>query len=158
MDRLVRYKAIDELDQGEVTINLDKITSDWRHRAAFKYGDWFYYQDPKTSELYDIHPSLIHAAIIDEKKHEVLGWILQGMWMFESPMIDLPDVDSPTYTLMHLNLAKRDLRIVPAANIVQLTCDQHKISEGHGNHYHDEHRWPFGYSILEDMINENQTV
>lgn len=74
-DRMARYRQIDKLDSiPRITRRLDQIV-DWSSprnmRGLLKYGDWFYYRD-----VYSIHPSLVRSAIVDEKKHEVIAWVV----------------------------------------------------------------------------------
>jgi hypothetical protein len=80
--RLARYGIIDKLDVGDVARRLDHMTdwssnpgrSPWESRSLLKYGDWFYYKF--EGELYSVHPSLVHGAVVDENRHVVLGWII----------------------------------------------------------------------------------
>ena len=47
-------------------------------RNVIKYGDWFFFRDPTTFELYDIHPKFVVGALCDKDNMEVIGWIVRN--------------------------------------------------------------------------------
>jgi Bacteriophage T4-like portal protein (Gp20) len=126
-------------------------------RNVLKYGDWFYYRDPKTFELYNIHPALVHAAIVDEQKFTILGWIIKGF------KINLPNHEfinnsagsfEQLRTVLGQSPTSANAKIIPAEDIVHVSLSEGKFSgigsdDQTSNAYAS--RWPFGDSILETM-------
>jgi hypothetical protein len=126
-------------------------------RSVLKYGDWFYYRDPQTFELYDIHPSLVQAAIVDEQKFQILGWVIKG-FKINLPNMEFINNSSGAYeqlrTVLGQSPTSANSKIIPANDIVQLTLNEGKLSgigsdDQTSNAYAS--RWPFGDSILEMM-------
>lgn len=126
-------------------------------RSVLKYGDWFYYRDPETYELYDIHPSLVHAAIVDEKSFEIIGWVIKG-FKINLPNQELINNSAGAYeqlrTVLGQSPTSANAKIVMAEDIIQLTLNEGKLSgigsdDQTSNAYAS--RWPFGDSILETM-------
>lgn len=126
-------------------------------RSVLKYGDWFYYRDPETFELYDIHPSLVHAAIIDEQKFEIIGWVIKG-FKVNLPNHELINNSAGAYeqlrTVLGQSPTSANSKIIPAEDIIQLTLNEGKLSgigsdDQTSNAYAS--RWPFGDSVLENM-------
>lgn len=130
----------------------------WRNiRSVLKYGDWFYYRDPETFELYDIHPSLVHAAIIDESKFETIGWVIKG-FKINLPNQELINNSAGAYeqlrTVLGQSPTSSNAKIIPAEDIIHLTLNEGKLSgigsdDQTSNAYAS--RWPFGDSVLENM-------
>lgn len=126
-------------------------------RSVLKYGDWFYYRDPETFELYNIHPSMVHAAIIDENKFEILGWVVKG-FKINLPNHEFVNDSGGAYeqlrTVLGQSPTSANAKIIPAEDIVHLTLSEGKFSgigsdDQASNAYAS--RWPFGDSILENM-------
>jgi Bacteriophage T4-like portal protein (Gp20) len=126
-------------------------------RSVLKYGDWFYYRDPETYELYDVHPSMMHAAIVDEQKFEILGWVIKG-FKVNLPNHELINNTAGAFeqlrTVLGQSPTSANAKIVPAEDIIHLTLSDGKFSgigsdDQASNAYAS--RWPFGDSILENM-------
>jgi capsid assembly protein Gp20 len=126
-------------------------------RSVLKYGDWFYYRDPESYELYNIHPSMVHAAIVDEEKFEILGWVIKG-FKINLPNQELINNTAGAYeqlrTVLGQSPTSSNAKIVPAEDIIHLTLSEGKFSgigsdDQASNAYAS--RWPFGDSILEQM-------
>lgn len=126
-------------------------------RSVLKYGDWFYYRDPETFELYNIHPSLVHAAIVDENKFEIIGWVIKG-FKINLPNQELINNSAGAYeqlrTVLGQSPTSANAKIIPAEDIIHLTLNEGKLSgvgsdDQTSNAYAS--RWPFGDSILENM-------
>lgn len=125
-------------------------------RSCLKYGDWFYWRNPRTFELYNIHPRLVLGAMVDQEKLEVLAWVVRGVKFNTEDMEMVPD--NPVYETLRQNLAQsstiHDVKVIPAINIIHLSLSEGKFS---GLGADDEPantmvtRWPFGESILEPM-------
>ncbi len=126
-------------------------------RSVLKYGDWFYYRDPETYELYDIHPSLVQAAIVDEDKFEIIAWVIRG-YKINLPNQEFISDKSGAYqqlrTVLGQSPTSANAKTIPAKDIIQLTLNDGKLSgigsdDQSSNAYAS--RWPFGDSILEPM-------
>jgi hypothetical protein len=126
-------------------------------RSVLKYGDWFYYRDPETFELYDVHPSLIQAAIVDEQKFEILGWVVKG-FKVNLPNQEFINNSAGAYeqlrTVLGQSPTSANAKIIPAEDMIQLTLSEGKLSgvgadDQTSNAYAS--RWPFGDSVLENM-------
>jgi hypothetical protein len=154
---------------GEETYTLEDTLQSWYDlnnfetrifrnvRSVLKYGDWFYYRDPETFELYDIHPSLVHAAIVDEQKFEILGWVIKG-FKVNLPNQEFINNSAGAYeqlrTVLGQSPTSANAKIIPAEDIIQLTLNEGKLSgigsdDQTSNAYAS--RWPFGDSVLETM-------
>lgn len=130
----------------------------WRNiRSVLKYGDWFYYRDPETFELYDVHPSLVHAAVVDENKFEIIGWVVKG-FKVNLPNQEFVNNKAGAYEQMRTVLGQSptsaNAKIIPAEDMIQLTLSEGKLSgvgsdDQTSNAYAS--RWPFGDSVLENM-------
>lgn len=126
-------------------------------RAVLKYGDWFYYRDPETFELFNIHPSLVKAAIVNEDKYEIIAWVIDGF------KVNLPNrefvkdrgsANEQLRSVLGQSPIGANAQYVPAEDIIQLTLNEGKFSgigsdDQSSNAYAS--RWPFGDSILENM-------
>ncbi len=126
-------------------------------RSVLKYGDWFYYRDPETFELYDIHPSLVQAAIVDEHKFEIIGWVIKG-FKINLPNQEFINNSAGAYEQLRSVLGQSptsaNAKVIPAEHIIQLTLNEGKLSgigsdDQTSNAYAS--RWPFGDSLLEMM-------
>lgn len=127
-----------------------------RHvRAALKYGDFFYWRNPVTYELYGIHPRLVQSAIVDTNM-QVLAWEVRG---FRFNTEDMEFINkNPQYQSYQQNFSQGamalDTKIMPAEHVIHLTLSEGKLA---GAAADDEpnnpffSRWPFGESILEAM-------
>ncbi len=129
----------------------------FRHvRDCVKYGDWFCWRNPKTFELYSIHPKLVQGAIVDTEKLEVLAWIVRG-FKFNTEDMELVNTNT-TYEALQAVFAQsntaQDTKIIPADHMLHISLTEGKFS---GASADDEpsnayaSRWPFGESLLEGM-------
>lgn len=126
-------------------------------RSVLKYGDWFYYRDPETFELYNVHPSLVHAAIVDENKFQIIAWVVKG-FKINLPNLELVNNSAGAYeqlrTVLGQSPTSANAKIIPAEDMIQITLNEGKLSgvgsdDQTSNAYAS--RWPFGDSVLENM-------
>ena len=124
-------------------------------RNIIKYGDWFYFRNPHTLELNDIHPKLVLGALVDRQTNEVLAWIIRN-FKFNVENLELA-IDSKSIQDTMKNLGQNGVRatkVIPAMHIVHLTLSQGRLA---GTTSDDDpmdrysNRWPFGESMLEQI-------
>ena len=128
----------------------------WRHvRNVLKYGDWFYFRNPDTFELFSLHPRFVLGALIDRETVEVVAWIIRN-FKFNVENIELA-VDnrglSDSIKSLSLSSGMRNTKVIPAAHIVHMTLSEGKFAGATGDDDPSDrynNRWPFGESILED--------
>jgi hypothetical protein len=128
----------------------------WRHtRNVLKYGDWFYFRNPDTFELFSLHPRFVLGALIDRESVEVVAWIVRN-FQFNVENIELA-VDNrglqDSIKSLSLSSGMRNTKVIPAAHIMQLTLSEGKFAGATGDDDPSDrynNRWPFGESILAD--------
>jgi len=123
-------------------------------RNVLKYGDWFYFRNPATFELYTLHPRFILGALIDREKLDVVAWIVRN-FKFNVQDIEL-SVDNKGLqdSIKNLSLTSgmRNTKVIPAAHIVHLSISEGKFAGSTGDDDPSDrynNRWPFGESWLE---------
>ncbi len=123
-------------------------------RNVLKYGDWFYFRNPTTFELYTLHPRFILGALIDREKLDVVAWIVRN-FKFNVQDIEL-SVDNKGLqdSIKNLSLTSgmRNTKVIPAAHIVHLSLSEGKFAGSTGDDDPSDrynNRWPFGESWLE---------
>lgn len=124
-------------------------------RNVLKYGDWFYFRNPHTFELYSIHPKHVTGAIVDRTNLKILGWVIRN-FRFNIEDLEL-DTDHRMFDNMisnaNSNMGTRNNKIVPAIHIVHLTLSEGKLSGGAVTNDptdYNGNKWPFGESWLEN--------
>jgi len=128
----------------------------WRHmRDVMKYGDWFYFRNPDTFELFSLHPRFVLGALVDHETVEVVAWIVRN-FKFNVDNIELA-VDNrglqDSIKSLSLSSGMRNTKVIPASHIMHLTLSEGKFSGATGDDDPSDrynNRWPFGESILED--------
>jgi hypothetical protein len=125
-------------------------------RNVLKYGDWFFFRNPATFELYSIHPKFVLGALVDRENVEVVAWIIKN-FKFNLDNLEV-GVDNRGYQqhLRGLNLSSgmRNTKIIPAIHITQLTLSEGRFAGASGDDDPSDrynNRWPFGESILEQV-------
>ncbi len=128
----------------------------WRHiRSVLKYGDWFYFRNPDTFELFSLHPRFIHGALVDRENVEVVAWIVRN-FKFNVENIELAvDNRGLQDSIKSLSLASgmRNTKVIPASHIIHLSLSEGKFAGASGDDDPSDrynNRWPFGESMLED--------
>ena len=137
-------------------------------RNVIKYGDWFFFRDPTTFELYDIHPKFVVGAICDKDNMEIIGWIVRNFKRNVENLelaVDNRQVRDTLKTAQSGAVSSsggiRNTVVLPAVHVIHLTMSSGKFS---GSANDDDlgdgmggapglgsNRWPFGESLLEPM-------
>lgn len=126
-------------------------------RSVMKYGDWFYYRDPDTYELYNLHPSLVIGAIVDEEKYQIIAYVVKG-FKINLPNQELVNNSGGAFEQLRSVIGQSptsaNSQIIAAEDIIHLSLSEGKFSgigadDQASNAYAS--RWPFGDSILEQM-------
>lgn len=131
-------------------------------RNVLKYGDWFYFRNPHTFELYSIHPKFVLGAVIDRETLEVMGWIIKNFkFNVENLEISIDNqslnkgLTGNTHTGMGTAAAGfRNTKVIPAIHIVHITMSEGRFSgAASDDDLMDQYnnRWPFGESWLEQI-------
>lgn len=128
----------------------------WRHvRDVLKYGDWFYFRNPDTFELFSLHPRFVLGALVDQESVEVVAWIVRN-FQFNVENIELA-VDNrglqDSIKSLSLSSGMRNTKVIPASHIMHLSMSEGKFSGATGDDDPSDrynNRWPFGESMLED--------
>ncbi len=128
----------------------------WRHvRNVLKYGDWFYFRNPDTFELFSLHPRFVLGALVDRESVEVVAWVVRN-FKFNVENIELA-VDNrglqDSIKSMSLASGMRNTKVIPASHIIHLTLSEGKFAGATGDDDPSDrynNRWPFGESMLED--------
>ena len=128
----------------------------WRHvRNVLKYGDWFYFRNPDTFELFSLHPRFVLGALVDRENVEVVAWIVRN-FKFNVDNIELA-VDNrglqDSIKSLSLSSGMRNTKVIPASHIIHLTLSEGKFAGATGDDDPSDrynNRWPFGESMLED--------
>ena len=127
----------------------------WRvFRNVVKYGDWFFFRNPETFELYSVHPKFVLGALVDREKLEIVAWIVRN-FSFNVENLELA-VDNKglqdRIKNMSLNSGMRNTKVIPAIHMTHLSLSEGKFA---GSSADDDpsdkynNRWPFGESWLE---------
>ena len=166
---------IDEITEEETSVLQDNLKfwtkkNEWDVRVeenvrnVIKYGDWFYWRNPNTFELYDLHPKLVIGAIVDQTKLEVLAWIVKGL-KFNVEDMEIVDQTGPYGGAMSaLNYSSpngnvfasgitADAKVIPAKHIIHISLNEGRFSSL-GSTDDDQaavSRWPFGESFLDNI-------
>lgn len=125
-------------------------------RSVLKYGDWFYFRNPKTFELYDLHPKLVLGALVDNENMEVLGWVVRDFkFNVEDMEINSKSNHLRDYlTSLTQGSGFQNAKIIPAQNVIHLTLSAGKLAGGSSDDDQSDmysSRWPFGESYLEQI-------
>lgn len=123
-------------------------------RNVIKYGDWFYFRNPETFELYNVHPRNVLGGLVDRETNEIVAWIVRN-FKFNIENLEIA-VDSRGLEDSIKNLSQnqgvRNTKVIPAIHMVHLTLSEGRFSGSTSDDDPNEHytsRWPFGESWLE---------
>lgn len=125
-------------------------------RNTLMYGDWFMFRNPHTFELYDIHPSMVKAAIIDRDTLDILGWQIQNFrWNIEDLEVNMPrDSSGSSVGNISGDASGHMTRNIPAIHILHFSMSQGKMATmgtlgANGVTSDLNSPWPFGNSFLD---------
>ena len=145
MENMTQWQRINEWDK-RIMRNI---------RNVFKYGDWFYFRDPDTFELFDLHPKFVLGALIDRENVEIVAWIIRN-FQFNTENLELT-VDNralrDSIQSLSLSSGMRNTKVIPAAHIIHVTMSEGKFAGATGDDDPSDrynNRWPFGESWLEN--------
>lgn len=125
-------------------------------RSVLKYGDWFYFRNPKTFELYNLHPKMVLGALVDNDKMEVIAWLIRD-FKFNVEDMEMFQNNKQVQDYMRSlaqGSAVQNCKVIPAIHIVHLTLNEGKFSGGASDDDPNDmfsNRWPFGESYLEQI-------
>jgi len=128
----------------------------WRTiRNVVKYGDWFFFRNPDTFELFSVHPRFVLGALVDRESTQVIAWIVRN-FKFNIENIELT-VDnrglSDSIKSLSLSSGMRNTRVIPSIHMMQVTVSEGKFAGASGDDDPSDrynNRWPFGESFLEN--------
>jgi len=123
-------------------------------RNVVKYGDWFYFRNPETFELYSIHPKFVLGALVDRNKMEIVAWIVRNFTLNTEHLelsVDNKGIQDRIKN-MGMSSGLRNTKVLPAIHMTHLSLSEGKFA---GSSSDDDpsdkynNRWPFGESWLE---------
>lgn len=154
-----------EPTEEESTLLLENMTqwgriNEWDNRLFRtmrnipKYGDWFFFRNPDTFELFSIHPRFVLGALVDQENVDVVGWIIRN-FKFNVDQLELA-VDNKgiqdSIKSLSMSSGMRNTKVIPAIHIMHLSMSEGKFAGASGDDDPSDrynNRWPFGESWLE---------
>lgn len=123
-------------------------------RNIMKYGDWFFFRNPDTFELYNLHPRFVLGALVDQESTDITAWVIRN-FRFNTEHLELAvDNRGLQDTIKNLSMTSgmRNTKVIPAAHIVHISRSEGKFAGASGDDDPSDrynNRWPFGESWLE---------
>jgi hypothetical protein len=126
-------------------------------RNVLKYGDWFFFRNPNTFELMNIHPKFVIAAAINRETNEIIGWVTRNFKFNADNLevhVDNKVVQDQLQALSTGATGMRNTKLIPAQHILHLSMSEGRYA---GSASDDDpqdrfnNRWPFGESFLEPI-------
>lgn len=128
----------------------------WRNvRNVLKYGDWFYFRNPDTFELYNIHPKHVLGALVDRETNEIIAWIVNNFKFNIENLeitIDSKGLQNSINPMGQNTDGARNTKVIPAIHIIHLTMSEGRFAGATSDDNPEDsyaNRWPFGESWLE---------
>ena len=156
--------------EEESTLVLENLTqwsriNEWDNRLfrtirnVIKYGDWFFFRNPDTFELYTIHPKFVVGALVSRERLEIVGWIIRN-FKINVDGLELGDGKKSFQNATNVgNGSMLNTKIIPANHIIHLSLSEGKFAGAVSDDDLTDRmndRWPFGESWLEQAYKTYQ--
>ena len=123
-------------------------------RNVIKYGDWFFFRNPDTFELYTIHPKFVVGAMVNRERLEIVGRIIRN-FKINVDGLEMGTDNKSMQNGITTNVANNlmlNTKVIPAKHIIHLTLSEGKFAGAVSDDDMTDRmndRWPFGESWLE---------